>query len=78
MWGIIGSNKDGSFFGSPGFVIVLLLITSITSGHITTALYSIPGSRLEFNLVKHVGWIQTMALLFGLFYGSTAQNLSLS
>lgn len=49
---------------------LLLAILALTNGHLTSACFSLSPARVEDRLKKYSGFIMTMGLLLGLWYGS--------
>lgn len=49
---------------------LLLAMLALTNGHLTSACFSLAPARVEDRLKKYSGFIMTMGLLLGLWYGS--------
>jgi hypothetical protein len=49
---------------------ILILLLSLTNGHMTSACFNMAPARVADRLKKHSGFIMTMGLLLGLWYGA--------
>ena len=49
---------------------ILILLMSLTNGHLTSACFNMAPARVSDRLKKYSGFIMTMALLIGLWYGA--------
>ena len=75
---VFGSQTDYGMQNKWQVTSIFTLLLSLSNGYLTSALFSLSSERVPDRHKKNSGFLMTMALLFGLTYGSLCMLLGTS
>ena len=75
---VFGSQTDYGLKDKWWVTAIFTILLSLSNGYLTSALFSLSSERVPVRHKKNSGFLMTMALLFGLTYGSLCMLLGTS